>query len=253
MDASCKEICQVKRTAFDHPKFRRLARLLNLPAPWGPLGIMEALSHFTAKHAPQGDIGKWSDEEIADGIGWDQDPSKLIDALVEARLFDRHPTYRLVVHDWHEHCDDSTRKTLKRNGLDFISAEPIPQESGHVPDTSGHFRKSCACQSQSQSQSQPPIVPQGTSGGVDEPADAKPKRTRFSPPTLQEVTVYCIERQNGITPQDFVDYYAARGWKLNNGVAMKDWRAAVRTWESRRGDDRRETAGPAEGGGDYVA
>lgn len=56
---------------------------------------------------------------------------------------------------------------------------------------------------------------------------------RFVPPTLDEVRAYCLERENQIDPTAFVDYYQARGWKLNGGQAMKDWRAAVRTWEKR--------------------
>ena len=30
----------------------------------------------------------------------------------------------------------------------------------------------------------------------------------------------------------FVDFYESKGWKVGN-AAMKDWRACVRTWESR--------------------
>lgn len=56
---------------------------------------------------------------------------------------------------------------------------------------------------------------------------------RFRPPTADEVSAYCAERRNGIDGQAFVDFYAARGWSLSSGVAMKDWRAAVRTWEKR--------------------
>lgn len=60
-----------------------------------------------------------------------------------------------------------------------------------------------------------------------------PKRACFVPPGVDEVQVYCQERGNGIDPASFVDYYAARGWKLNGGQTMKDWKAAVRTWERR--------------------
>lgn len=56
---------------------------------------------------------------------------------------------------------------------------------------------------------------------------------RFVPPTLDEVRAYCLERKNQIDPTAFVDYYQARGWKLSSGQAMRDWRAAVRTWEKR--------------------
>lgn len=55
---------------------------------------------------------------------------------------------------------------------------------------------------------------------------------RFQRPTLAEVTAYCKERGNGIDPEAFLDYYDSIGWKIN-GKTMKDWKAAVRTWERR--------------------
>ena len=54
---------------------------------------------------------------------------------------------------------------------------------------------------------------------------------KFTPPSVEEVTSYCKERQNGIDPEQFIDYYEARGWDLAKGRKMKDWKAAVRTWE----------------------
>lgn len=64
------------------------------------------------------------------------------------------------------------------------------------------------------------------------PNGGKGKGARFSPPSLAEVTDYCRERGNGVDPERFVDFYAAKGWKVGN-QPMKDWRAAVRTWEKR--------------------
>lgn len=66
-----------------------------------------------------------------------------------------------------------------------------------------------------------------------EMADKPPRASRFTPPTVDEVAAYCTERGNCIDGERFVDYYAQQGWKLSNGNAMKDWRAAVRTWEKR--------------------
>ena len=60
--------------------------------------------------------------------------------------------------------------------------------------------------------------------------DNKPPK-RFTPPTLEEVKAYCTERNNAVDPQHFIDYYTANGWKVGKN-AMKDWKAAVRTWES---------------------
>lgn len=58
------------------------------------------------------------------------------------------------------------------------------------------------------------------------------KVTRFAPPSLSEVSDYCQERGNGVDPEQFVDFYASKGWRVGN-QPMKDWRAAVRTWEKR--------------------
>lgn len=62
--------------------------------------------------------------------------------------------------------------------------------------------------------------------------EEEPKRTRFVPPTIDEVSSYCKERKNNVDSQRFVDFYASKGWKVGN-QPMKDWKAAVRTWEQR--------------------
>jgi hypothetical protein len=50
------------------------------------------------------------------------------------------------------------------------------------------------------------------------------------PPSLGEVRDYCLERKNGIDPEKWYDHYASNGWKVGKNP-MKDWQAAVRTWE----------------------
>lgn len=61
------------------------------------------------------------------------------------------------------------------------------------------------------------------------------KRTQFVPPSVDDVRDYCDTRGNSVDADTFVDYYAARGWKLGKTI-MKDWRAAVRTWEQRNSE-----------------
>ena len=58
------------------------------------------------------------------------------------------------------------------------------------------------------------------------------KTTTFKPPTVEEVRAYCRERGNTVDPETFVDFYSAKGWMLGKNK-MKDWRAAVRTWEKK--------------------
>ena len=49
-------------------------------------------------------------------------------------------------------------------------------------------------------------------------------------PTLEEVRAYCNERNNGVDAERWYNYYSANGWKVGKNP-MKDWKAAVRTWE----------------------
>lgn len=56
------------------------------------------------------------------------------------------------------------------------------------------------------------------------------KKQNFQKPTFEEVQAYCQERKNNVDVARWFDYYTANGWKVGKN-AMKDWRAAVRTWE----------------------
>lgn len=59
---------------------------------------------------------------------------------------------------------------------------------------------------------------------------AKKSAQRFDPPTVEQVREYCEERGNYVDPDRFVDFYSAKGWMVGKNH-MKDWKAAVRTWE----------------------
>lgn len=121
------------------------------------------LWHFTAKYAPQGDIGRFSDRRIEAALDWTCDrwrkPGQLIQALIAARWIDidtpsgayqpsidsastgdQHgisgvsATYhRLIIHDWADHADESTRKRLARAGLQFVMV--ARKVTGQNPDT----------------------------------------------------------------------------------------------------------------------
>lgn len=66
--------------------------------------------------------------------------------------------------------------------------------------------------------------------------------SRFTPPTLVEVKAYCIERQNNVDAERFIDYYTSNGWRVGRN-SMKDWKATVRTWE------KSDKGKPKKGGG----
>lgn len=54
------------------------------------------------------------------------------------------------------------------------------------------------------------------------------------PPSLDEVSAYCLDRKNGIDPEAFLDFYTANGWMQGKGKPIVDWKATVRTWEKKR-------------------
>ena len=75
-------------------------------------------------------------------------------------------------------------------------------------------------------------------GGVGEGSSAPSKNTTtprkiFHKPSLEEISDYCEERHNRVDPERFYNYYESVGWAVGK-KPMKDWRAAVRTWEKER-------------------
>lgn len=111
----------------------------------------------------------------------------------------------------------------------------------------------------------PTVSPTPTRGGIGGVGDAPsaltptpvPKsRSRFVPPTLEEVAAYVRERGSMVDPQQFIDFYAAKGWMVGRNK-MKDWKAACRNaekWERwQRGGARNEvkTASDYESGDDF--
>lgn len=142
----------MKRGTPEHPKVGHLASLLNIPR-YGAVGILECLWHFTARYAPQGDIGKHSDKTIAAAVYWEKRPGSirvpaeflpssgrvtselwLSSSLVRAEFLDRSLKYRLIVHDWWEHADEAVRKFLSRHSLDFVRTESSLPEPLPVPE-----------------------------------------------------------------------------------------------------------------------
>jgi hypothetical protein len=58
----------------------------------------------------------------------------------------------------------------------------------------------------------------------------KISNSHFVPPTPDEIKAYCVERKNQVDSDKFFDFYQSKGWMVGKNN-MKDWKAAVRTWE----------------------
>jgi len=58
----------------------------------------------------------------------------------------------------------------------------------------------------------------------------------FKPPAPEEVAAYAATITFSLDGATFCDYYATRNWCVGK-IKMKDWKACVRTWKSRRAQD----------------
>ncbi len=106
-------------------KFQLLKKDLNLPL-YAAVGLLQLMWDFTARNTPAGNIGKFTDEELAMGLEYDGDPGELIEALVNRNWLDRDDRHRLIVHDWAEHCEDSVHNALVKSRA-FFADGSIPK------------------------------------------------------------------------------------------------------------------------------
>jgi hypothetical protein len=110
------------RGTLTHRKTRRLAALLKIEMP-AALGYMEALWSVAAEQTPCGDIGKLSNQDIADEMFSTIDPDELINAIIGAGLLEKHSIHRLIIHNWAERTDQTTRRKVARNDWTFVNSE----------------------------------------------------------------------------------------------------------------------------------
>lgn len=111
-------------------------------------------------------------------------------------------------------------KNVCRNEKNVYRNQQRKVKESRVEESKGNKRK----------ENIPPLSPLE---GEKKEQSASPKRNRFIPPTIEEVADYCFERNNGIDAQVFTDFYTSKDWMIGRNK-MKDWKAAVRTWERSR-------------------
>lgn len=197
----------MKRALLTHPKTNDLAFRLQCSRPTA-IGYLALLFDFCAVHSPQGNIGKWPNGVISLACEWDGDADFFIESLINSKWLDENELHRLLVHDWGDNCENWVRAKLHKKGLKILSYEP-----SYDALTVAHVRD-----------------------GVRGKGKGKGKRVRLKKPTLEDVAAYCQERGNTVDPQRWMDHYTSNGWKVGKNP-MKDWKAAVRTWE-RNGFDK---------------
>lgn len=170
----------MKLEALEHPKTLELADQLDIELPTA-IGHLELLWAFVAKTTPNGAVGKYSNAVIADKARWRGKPATFVQALISVGFLDEDEQYRLLVHDWSEHCPNWVRAKLKRDGLNF-APRSILKTGTYEVDKDADLRAADKPQSSrarvlpslakpsqekpsAQSAREPENVPHGTSAG----------------------------------------------------------------------------------------
>lgn len=150
----------------------------------------------------------------------------------------------VILPSWPKHQKVDKREKIK-TGIEAILRELPPEilkylknigyrypiDTLSIPDTYGSNYSDSDSDSDFEFESDSEFKSKSVHPVEDEPA--APRATspkRFVKPSLEEIKAYCAERKNTVSPEKFLDYYEANGWKVGRNP-MKDWRAAVRTWE----------------------
>ena len=119
---------------------------------------------------------------------------------------------------------DDGRATSKRclsvveMSLDFVGVRKN-LHGGYEENFVGDMKKSS------------PIILQDNNT-MNNSTNCKGRGVRFVKPTLEEIIAYCTERKNSVDPQAFYNFYESKGWVVGKSP-MKNWKAAVQTWERR--------------------
>ena len=75
---------------------------------------------------------------------------------------------------------------------------------------------------------------------IDKSKKEKNESKNFIKPTIKEISEYCKERKNNIDSEQFFDFYESKGWLIGKNK-MKDWKAAIRTWERNNKNKQKES------------
>ncbi len=233
-----------------HHKTLKLKRKLGNEAVLALIGLF----CYAGKFRSGGALAGLDAEDIADASGWaGGDAQSYVSTLCEVGFLEKREEGIYSIHDWAKHqpwvagAEDRKAAASKagkasaeaRKKTCNISQDPTefngPLESVERVLNDPFNRPSTPSPSPS-----PSPLPKGiktppekaTAFSSPQGGERHPTK-RFVPPTLAEITAYCEERKNGIDPQAVLDHYTANGWKVGKNP-MRDWRAAVRTWEAKR-------------------
>jgi len=231
----------MKVNAVQHPKTLALKSALQTTLPT-VVGHLELLWHFTAQHAPRGDIGKWSNAAISGACYWDGDADAFVEALITSGYVEQSEEFRLVIHDWPEHCPQYVRAALSKKGITFATSE-AQQDLSLDGDKEGSSDPSIQAKPNLTKPSQAK-TPSESSGAAQAPPAATVIALTLNDHSEYPITEELVEEWRGLFPAVDIEQELRkmRAWLTSNPKNRKTRRGILKfvtNWLSRQQDSAR--------------
>lgn len=186
-----------------HIKTVRLIGLLGREAEVLPIRLW---CYTGRHHSGTGTLSGYSPQEIESAVDWWGKTGDMVAAMLKSGHLSKNEGGDYIVVDFLEH-------------------------NGHLKTFKERARKAAFERWGNASSNAKNETSIASSNALTKPTKpTKPTKNIFTPPTFEEVALYCKERGNSINPQAFLDHYQANGW-VRGKTKIKDWRACIRTWE----------------------
>jgi hypothetical protein len=214
---------RVSITFKGHKKRKKLKRLLGDSY----LDYLVDLWIDVALTRPNGILDGWEVGDIADAAGWEGNPEMFCRSLKEAGFLDYNGS-DFKCHDWEDHQSwvvNAPAREAKARAAAQSRWDKINKKNA-TSNATGNATSNAKPES-SNAKSNAPILSYPI---LSSPKDKKSRR--FTPPSLSDVKEYCTKRNNQVDPESFINFYTSKGWMVGKNK-MKDWKAAVRTWEKK--------------------
>jgi hypothetical protein len=126
---------------ISHPKFKSLQRMLGLPQ-YSVVGILESVWMLASQFTDDGDITRFTAQQICDYAGFEGDAESLIGKMIESKWLDS-VDGRLRVHDFLDHAPafiyERIKKRNQRRATQSSNVPSIVPVSPVTPrDTTGN-------------------------------------------------------------------------------------------------------------------
>lgn len=211
---------------FEHPKTRRLIGILGPGADVYPIRLW---AYCARVHPSDGRMRGYTNSEISAIISAVGDSDKIVGALVSVGFISQYED-GYSCHDWLAH--EGHLIAFSRRGKVAAKARWKRYATSIAKSKTSNATsnaKKIFCNAASNA----PSVPNLTKPIKNMCASKKP--AHFVPPNISEVKEYCLERKNSVDAEKWHNFYLCKGWMVGRNK-MKDWKAAVRTWEGSPSD-----------------